>query len=238
LERETAVVQLGSNTALRIPAGPPRRQVVRASAAVSPARRHRHIPAALSLCSPRCGVSRAGYARRAGAMNVCFAWPSISAWPRPCRMTSASSFLPVVRQPAVAPGIRRTKPLRMPAVWGAPCSKGQSPAGHSSGRVNACGPGIWEDSRATVRNSATGILNIGCGAMSRITELPLHATARTTTAYRWRKPWVRRRPNSQALGSSFSTLPAQTEHGSLLPECFERRGHPRTGSQPSEHDLH
>jgi len=72
---------------------------------------------------------------------------------RPCRMTRDSSFCPVVCQPTPAPGFNLTNPLRIPAVWGAPRSNGQSTPGHSNARAIGFGPGACETSGSPSESS-------------------------------------------------------------------------------------
>jgi hypothetical protein len=48
----------------------------------------------------------------------------------------------------------------MPVVWGAPCSKGQSPFGHTSGTVSGRGWEICGESGAAATNSPMGTLKM------------------------------------------------------------------------------
>jgi hypothetical protein len=49
----------------------------------------------------------------------------------------------------------------MPVVWGTPCSKGQSPFGHTSGTVSGRGGWeIWGESGTAAANSPIGTLKM------------------------------------------------------------------------------
>jgi hypothetical protein len=85
----------------------------------------------------------------------------LQAWrasPAPWRITRDSSFCPVECHPTEVPGCNRTNPLRMPAVWGAPLSNGQSPVEHWSGMISADRDGAWEINGASVRKRASDVL--------------------------------------------------------------------------------